>query len=360
MAFHTLLCTSQINSLRVAASALSIYQEGCIKNLEEFEEISQTDLKCVWSTQKSVTQEKYSAVSINQIPCFKDQVKQSLRGIGEEDLYNFFIEKLPESALALNISKVGRRSCTNVVAEASIVLECNHYQEAILDVACQSVLMMEISSVQISNQNKCCKERYWNLFSLLPEVIIIITQQSQEWHIQRKYRVLVYMIYIRIQKVTGKVKHNKYTKHGIKYESDAREAFVKQTLFHVVECGYSPDGIIFEGKRPVALLEIKCLYEGATHTISEVVSKTKYLEKCGSKYRLKEKHKYYGQIQLGMALLNVERCYFVLYASFDKSIEICEVDINYNFAKKMLTILINNHTKAIILDALNKLMYDQN
>ncbi|KAJ8912685.1 hypothetical protein NQ315_011045 [Exocentrus adspersus] len=238
---------------------------------------------------------------------------------------------------------------------------------------------MEISSVQISNQNKCCKERYWNLFSLLPEVIIIITQQSQEWHIQRKYRVTgsrIYELYTyskgdweskAVKYFHNKSFSNKYTKHGIKYESNAREAFVKQTLFHVVECGmvvsqanpwlgYSPDGIIFEGKRPVALLEIKCLYEGNTAVytffqlqleqptqLAKLLAKTKYLEKCGSKYRLKEKHKYYGQIQLGMALLNVERCYFVLYASFDKSIEICEVDINYNFAKKMLTVVKKNY-----------------
>lgn len=66
---------------------------------------------------------------------------------------------------------------------------------------------------------------------------------------------------------------NKFTKHGIKYEGDAKDAFIAQTSFQVVECGmvvshsnpwlgYSPDGIIFEDNRPVALLEVKCLYKG--------------------------------------------------------------------------------------------------
>lgn len=69
---------------------------------------------------------------------------------------------------------------------------------------------------------------------------------------------------------------NKFVKHGIAYESDARETFIAKTSSTVIECGmvisqsnpwlgYSPDGVIFENNVPVALIEIKCLFEGNNH-----------------------------------------------------------------------------------------------
>lgn len=71
---------------------------------------------------------------------------------------------------------------------------------------------------------------------------------------------------------------NKFVKHGIRYEREAREVFISRTGFEVYECGmitspsspwlgYSPDGVIVHEGRPIALLEIKCLYEGIQATI---------------------------------------------------------------------------------------------
>lgn len=53
-------------------------------------------------------------------------------------------------------------------------------------------------------------------------------------------------------------------------------------------------------------------------------------------YYLKEKHKYFGQIQLGMSLLNLNICYCAIYCSYDQSMAIIEIDFNYEFAMKML------------------------
>lgn len=80
-------------------------------------------------------------------------------------------------------------------------------------------------------------------------------------------------------------------------------------------------------------------FSGATSNIHEVLQNTKFIEKRGNEYFLKERHKYYGQIQLGMALLNVPTCYFILYASFDKSLEILKIDFNHNFTKQLLTVV---------------------
>ncbi|KAJ8679722.1 hypothetical protein QAD02_015509 [Eretmocerus hayati] len=51
---------------------------------------------------------------------------------------------------------------------------------------------------------------------------------------------------------------------------------------------------------------------------------------------LREKNKYYGQVQLGMAILNVENCKFVLYSSFDKNIFVIDVPKDRLFIVNML------------------------
>lgn len=66
---------------------------------------------------------------------------------------------------------------------------------------------------------------------------------------------------------------------------------------------YSPDGIIFENHQPTKLLEIKCPFDGKSRSHVDVLPKLPYLN---SDLTLKKKHSYYGQIQFGMALLNLD------------------------------------------------------
>lgn len=51
---------------------------------------------------------------------------------------------------------------------------------------------------------------------------------------------------------------------------------------------------------------------------------------------LRKTHNYYGQVQLGMSLLNLQRCLLVIYASFDNSYAEVEVDFDYEFTKTMM------------------------
>ncbi|KAK4876000.1 hypothetical protein RN001_012422 [Aquatica leii] len=46
--------------------------------LEKLEPVSQTDLKCVWSMRKAETKNMYEAVSIDEMPCFKNKVSPSV------------------------------------------------------------------------------------------------------------------------------------------------------------------------------------------------------------------------------------------------------------------------------------------
>ncbi|XP_044764327.1 uncharacterized protein LOC123320899 [Coccinella septempunctata] len=128
--------------------------------------------------------------------------------------------------------------------------------------------MLETAIIRIDYENDCCEPLYGELFSKDAEIIINIPQQSKEWHEQRKYRVTGSRIYELFtyskNEWENKSKkyfyrgslHNKYTKHGVKFESEPKEAFIAQTSFHVVDCGmvvsnsnpwlgYSPDGVIF-------------------------------------------------------------------------------------------------------------------
>lgn len=138
---------------------------------------------------------------------------------------------------------------------------------------------------------------------------------------------------------------NKYTKHGNKFESIARDVYKTKTQSHVVECrliisesepwaAYSPDGIVCKNSA-FKLLEIKCPYELQDTSEKSLIKKCKFLCLKNEELRLKEKHQYYGQIQFGMALLNLKSCDFVIYSNVSNSIRILNVKFNVNFARDL-------------------------
>lgn len=139
---------------------------------------------------------------------------------------------------------------------------------------------------------------------------------------------------------TPKAFKTEYTEYGKKTEEEARNAFRKSTNKTVIKIGlvmsrlnlwlaYFPDGVILKDQKPVALLEIKCPFKGKTRNIKKTVKSIKkmYYYKRG-KYSIKKKHQYYGQIQLGMAVLNLNLTYFVIYSAFDKKLHTIRVSRN--------------------------------
>lgn len=76
---------------------------------------------------------------------------------------------------------------------------------------------------------------------------------------------------------------------------------------------------------------------GATSTIEDCLNNCKFITKNqDATYDLKIRHKYYGQIQMGLATLNLKYCYLVLYASFDDTLKILTVEQDPKFAENML------------------------
>ena len=72
---------------------------------------------------------------------------------------------------------------------------------------------------------------------------------------------------------------------------------------------------------------------GKTKTASDIARSVKYVN---TDLTLKKKHSYYAQIQLGMAILNIKTTDFIVYASFDESFLLIEVDFDLEFTSDML------------------------
>ncbi|KAJ8976847.1 hypothetical protein NQ317_012971 [Molorchus minor] len=120
------------------------------------------------------------------------------------------------------------------------------------------------------------------------------------------------------------------TQHGLKYEKEAIKAFKERNYSHIITpslviakslpwLAFSPDGVIFEGGVPTSLLEIKCPYIGKEQGPEVFIKYCDYLEIVNYKPQLKVHHQYYGQVQFGMALLNLKKNLFhCLFPFFKK------------------------------------------
>lgn len=80
-------------------------------------------------------------------------------------------------------------------------------------------------------------------------------------------------------------------------------------------------------------LLILLLFSGKIKSGIEIIPTLKYLNKD---YTLKQKHSYYAQIQLGMALLNLDKCEFIVYFSKEQNYLQISVPFNPDFAKELI------------------------
>ncbi|KAJ8915296.1 hypothetical protein NQ315_014804 [Exocentrus adspersus] len=299
-------------------------------NVYELEPISKTDIKCAWATEKLITKENYKPVPVKEMPCFSNKVRKATVTVHKNATFTTFLNNLPNSALSQH--NKGRRSFT--LESSSGSNNNSHLATALMNNACQSVVMLELSAESITFHSPCCKQLYYELFEQTDTDSCIKTNQhSNLYHKERKYRVTgsrIYELftYSRENWELKSVKYfwpsnvnNKYTRYGLTFEKEARCEFVARTGMQVHEfglmisdcnkwLGYSPDGVIYENEQPMALLEIKCIFAGATSTVGEALKTIKYLEYKNGKLCLRKRHKYYGQIQSGMAVLNLNKCFF--------------------------------------------------
>ena len=138
------------------------------------------------------------------------------------------------------------------------------------------------------------------------------------------------------------------TRFGTAHEPVARSMFAAETGYRVHQCGLvvppmmpwlacSPDGVVDTG-RSLNLLEIKCpaLCESVDLLTNVRAKKLPYLQLEGENLALKKKHKYYGQVQLSMTLLDLDACYFVVFDKAADAIHVLLVDRDDRFCGELV------------------------
>jgi len=159
------------------------------------------------------------------------------------------------------------------------------------------------------------------------------------WHVERRIRITAsrahelysYNDWFFPQKTTEYLNRppfngNAATRYGLEmetyarvwYESNLQEGEELHQFGLVVSphspwLAVSPDGIIFRSGKPHKLLEIKCPVEAEYRAVSE----------CHIPYIkdgcLDRNHTYFTQVQLGMSIIDVEKCDLVIFSPYSKS-----------------------------------------
>lgn len=231
-----------------------------------------------------------------------------------------------------------------------------------------SVLSEMISAYTVNPVQDCCNNILLSLNVNGVSVCESTRNWFAEWMAERKYRItgsICYELYTYVfnlnpdwkskcdRFIEPKAFKTEATEYGNKYEHQAREVFkADYPNFKVIETGlvvsqvnpwmaYTPDGVMVKNGVIDSVLEIKCPLQGRSNTIEVVVenlvkSKQNCLIKEGENIFINKRHKYYGQVQMGMFILNVKVCYFVIHASCDKKNFTLRVFLDENFLSEML------------------------
>lgn len=94
---------------------------------------------------------------------------------------------------------------------------------------------------------------------------------------------------------------------------------------------------------------IKNVFLGTEKSAINFIGQLDYITVCSTYgMRLKEKHLYYGQVQLGMAILNLKFCDFIIYSSSTKTFLNIVIPFNEKFAKKLICKITDNYFKNMI------------
>lgn len=151
-------------------------------------------------------------------------------------------------------------------------------------------------------------------------------------------------------------KGNIDTDNGLMYEKDAKERYEESTGNTIVEVGilvhplvpwfgYSADGLIFENGECVRLWENKTPKCGKTCDASTICQKAECMDRNEN---LKQKHKFYGQIQLGMLLFSLPICDFTLYSMGSDQVAIKGIGFNEKFCLDYTELLTRTYFKIIL------------
>lgn len=272
---------------------------------------------------------------------------------------NEFIKVSDTTALALHAK--GRNTCLDNPKLAPCPVNVDSFPIT------EHVLLTSVEEYAVLNLGDCCQK----MMSILMQYDLVYIRKISEnnkafWHSIRQFRITgsrCYQLFtygkrqhtdeewaIKISKYFWpQVFSNKFVKHGIQYELTARDVYIKNTGNNVIisgfntskKCpwlGYSPYGVVLDTlNNPKKLIEIKCPFKGSLVGLTELLSNVNFqVQGTDGQWKPKNKHAYYAQIQLGMIMLNVNNCDFIIFDSLEKFIFVINVEININFCTDLL------------------------
>lgn len=342
--------------------------------LDKVPVLSCTDKSCGWAQDHSKVLKDYDPIPIISHPAFNIRPNHyKMHDDFNEESSKSVLENLPDVSYSKHCK--GRHELKEVHVMNSVPKLTDDIKKvisAIFENLKDSPMHKWLSKLNVGDPKKCCEKIYSKLDVDCVKVCQDTFVNFDQWSLERKYRISGSRIYSIFTYSKNKdpdwVKKCKnyfdpkgftseYTDHGIRYEDDARNVFCEQTGYMVHQIGsvisptnrwllYSADGVVFCNEKIFALLEIKSLYAGKDKNVLDALNdkKCKFrncLETDGAgnlirPFKMKQKHIYYGQIQTGMFMLNLQKAFFVIFASFDRSIEIINVDYDSKFVAGML------------------------
>ncbi|XP_023314116.1 uncharacterized protein LOC111694471 [Trichogramma pretiosum] len=326
--------------------------------IENLQELSCTDVRQKWGKVKKHLNLPYQKIIPIHQYCHFNTPNAKIKYQVSDELKKIFFETLtsaqPNSESAIHISRVRQTTkCMNV-----IIINNNEFIELAKSLLSENKILPDPPTINISS------DFYWKCVTITNEEAVnifvkTVGQNNSVWHEERKKRITGSICYEIFTYCTNRnpdwekkvlrifnsdFKGNDNTTHGIVNESVALKIYSKQFGFNISKAGffvhpkvpwlgYSADGINVEQN---CLVEVKCPIDGKKMSANLLLQHLPFLSvQTDGSIILKNNHKYYGQIQLGMLLLGLSKCHFIIFSSFDDSIVVLEVLYDKDFALNM-------------------------
>ncbi|XP_043212915.1 uncharacterized protein LOC122389961 [Amphibalanus amphitrite] len=314
-------------------------------DINDLEELSTTDLKKKWKTGGKHPYEGKRIADFCHVNVVPVPSRQSSAGSALEEL----VRAAPGSALALFERGRGsepeqsvcdaldgkRQDVTLLVSSGAISCGEPDLEEEVRKFYDERVAVTTEKAVNIAlapqGSEMWRREREVRITGSVCHSLMTYSKRGGDW--EKKLRSLE-----KAQCWAG----NSATAHGIKAEKHALELYEGVCQGKLVTCGLlvqpgcpwlgcSPDGVVMHDGQAVRLVEVKSPVCGKTMSAADIISerKVRWLDVDGENATLKKNHQYYGQVQLGMALLKVNSCDLVLAGMGDIAIIQVERDDGY-------------------------------
>ncbi|KAE8743416.1 hypothetical protein FOCC_FOCC010988 [Frankliniella occidentalis] len=360
---------------------------------DELEDLSCTDLTQQWGKLKKAVLTEYEAVQITKYCHFVTPQSIYAKGIPQvsEDLADQFASQIlaeaPKSEIFLHRSNARERAsqvnCEPVEDVEGILRENAKRitEKLLLRPRCESVQkLVDLANQELEKLSPELQQFYKENIEITPEKTVHLATstvtQSEDgvWDAARSCRITGAKVYNAFTYTRNKnpdwekrIKDmcnpsfdgNDATAFGLLHEPIARDCYAETKKVNVIEngifilpdlpwLGFSADGIVVDDNfDPVKLLEIKCPPSGEKLSAAELHTSCGYFEKSKSR-KLKEKQRYNGQVNLGMFLLGLEKCDFIVYSKSENNFVLDEVKLNEKFAFEMTAPLVDIYFNKIL------------